>query len=222
MFFRSKKSKEEGRAAAPGNPAVPGPQPPPLPESNSRTADLNAPIAAPTATSSTQVPNSVAPAAATEDQTRQGAAYSARLRASFGEIVSLLMRTPAYKSMALGSLDNVVVPAVVSGQFLIAQAQSKSNGLTAPVAAVLWASVSEEVDRRLSSELDRPVQLQSNEWRSGDVPWLILTVGDQRMVNELIAQLQKTSCKGRTIKTRTKSPDGRVTVREIQVRPADS
>lgn len=136
-------------------------------------------------------------------QFKQRAARSKHLQASFGEIVGLLMRTPKLERLTLSSLEQMVVPAITTGQFMIAEAQAKDSGFMTPVAAVLWASVSEEIDRRLSDNTGEPVKLDPKDWKSGDIPWAILAAGDQRVLKALVQRIQETALKGRQLKFRS-------------------
>lgn len=57
------------------------------------------------------------------EQLRRKAGAAKRLAASFGEIVAVLMRLPKYRSHSLGDLEWLVMPAVVTGRFLLAEAR---------------------------------------------------------------------------------------------------
>jgi hypothetical protein len=72
-----------------------------------------------------------------EEKRRANAAASKRLSAAFGEIVSILMRSPKHRATSLSDLEWLVVPPVVMGQFCLAEARSKTNGLITPVGVVL-------------------------------------------------------------------------------------
>jgi hemolysin-activating ACP:hemolysin acyltransferase len=87
---------------------------------------------------------------------------------ALGQIVTILMRSPQHKQHPLADLEWLVLPAVLSGQCRVARAQQ--SGIAVPVGVALWASVSTAVDQRLS-DLSVPWRLQSDEWRSGDIPW---------------------------------------------------
>jgi cytolysin-activating lysine-acyltransferase len=140
-----------------------------------------------------------------------------QMAAAFGEIVTLLMRSPAEKHHSLADLEWLVVPAVARGQYALAEAQSKETGATAPVGAVLWALVSEEIDKRLS-DLSVPVRLKPNEWRSGDIPWIIQVSGDMKILGGLIQQLSQKTFKNRQPKMRVRGADGKVTVGHLEIR----
>jgi cytolysin-activating lysine-acyltransferase len=137
---------------------------------------------------------------------------SARATLVFGQVISLLMRSPEYKHFSLTDLEWLVVPPIRLGQCGVAEAKMQEDGLAVPVAAALWASVSAEVDRRLSSELEKPMRLRPDEWRSGDILWLISAVGEARMVPQFLKQLERTAFKGRDVKLRTRGRDGKTMV----------
>jgi cytolysin-activating lysine-acyltransferase len=108
-----------------------------------------------------------------------------------------------------------VVPALLTGQFSIAEAKAQPEGTTVPVGVVLWASVSPEVDKRLSEQFTSPVRLRPDEWRSGDQIWLIDAAGDPRVLNGLMQRLGETSLKGRKIKSWGQGEDGKPLVRTL-------
>ena len=158
---------------------------------------------------------STAPTAVPElsaEARRQGAVASKTVMAAFGEVTTLLMRSPQFKQQSLADLEWLAVPAVMSGQFLVAEAQSKTSGLMAPVAMVLWAAVSAEVDARLAAATDGPLRLKAEEWRSGDNLWVIEAVGEPQLVQALLKRLLATAAKGRPIKMRTRARDGSMRV----------
>lgn len=147
-----------------------------------------------------EAPTKPSPEQIAEVQRR--AAKSKQLQASFGGIVGLMMRSSEFRQVTLADLEHLVLPALTNGQFTIAEAQEKKSGLMTPVAAILWASVSEEVDQRLSKTQDQPLKLAPSEWKTGDIPWLIAAVGDQRLINALQQRLQETTLKDRPLKSR--------------------
>lgn len=141
-----------------------------------------------------------------DPQFQKRAAKSKRMQAAFGEIVTLLMRSPQFKGMPLAALDKLVVPPVAAGQIMIAEAQHKETGIVAPAAAILWASVSDEVDQRLSEGQGKPLNLSPQDWKSGDNPWLIISAGDPRLVKPLVERLQKNVPEGKKLKSLSISP----------------
>ena len=119
------------------------------------------------------------------------------------------MRSPKHKQRPLADLEWLVLPAVLSAQFRIAKAQQ--SGIAVPVGVALWASVSPAVDQRLS-DLSAPWRLQPDEWRSGDIPWLVELVADTRTQQALLKHLGETVFKGREIKMRMRGADGKMQI----------
>jgi hemolysin-activating ACP:hemolysin acyltransferase len=159
-----------------------------------------------------------------EDKTKQSlgadellkrAADAKKRMALFGEIVMILMRSAQFRTLSLAELEALVVPAFINNQFLVVETQSKESGLVAPVGAALWAVVSAEVDRRLSTHLDQPIKLALNEWRGGNIPWLVAVAGDARVINPTLQKFRETVLKGSPLKLRAKDKDGREAVRTL-------
>jgi cytolysin-activating lysine-acyltransferase len=146
---------------------------------------------------------------------RKQAAASKLISASFGEIVGVLMRSQHYRTYTLADLEWLVVPAVLSNQFMVAEARAKDGGFTSPVGVVLWANVSPEVDRRLAADLTQPPRLQPNEWKSGEIAWLIDAVGAQQAVQGMVQRVRGQVFKGRPVKVRTMGQDGQPTLRVL-------
>jgi hemolysin-activating ACP:hemolysin acyltransferase len=141
----------------------------------------------------------------------QPSADELRFVATFGRIVSVLMRSAHYKHYSLSDLEWLVVPPMRLGQCAVMEATV--NGRQAPVAVALWASASDEVDKRLSEDLNIPIKLRPDEWRSGDVLWLIDAVGEANAIPHLLRQVQETAFKARDVKMRTVDANARPIVR---------
>ena len=137
-----------------------------------------------------------------ESQVRRRVSDSKALHAAFGEIVNLLMRTPEFKHLPLLTLEGLVLPSLISGQFAILEGQEMGQSIVAPMAVILWASVSEDVDQKLSGNSNSPTKLTAKDWKSGDVPWIILAVGDERFVTKLKSHVEKRVLNGRQFKYR--------------------
>lgn len=105
-----------------------------------------------------------------------------------------------------------MAPAVLTRQFRVAQARSKQTGYTAPIAVVLWACVSPEVDRRLTDEIDQPLKLLALDWTSGEIIWIADAFGDPRAIEALLKQLIDTQWAGHSVKLRTRTQEGKASV----------
>jgi cytolysin-activating lysine-acyltransferase len=111
------------------------------------------------------------------DKLQVGAAASALVSAAIGEIAVVYSRSPEHKHYALVDIEWLILPAVLRGQFYVAQAARKDTGFRAPIAVATWAFVSEEVDRRLSADLTHRIRLRPDEWKCGDIAWIVDLVG---------------------------------------------
>jgi hemolysin-activating ACP:hemolysin acyltransferase len=158
---------------------------------------------------------SAAPSLATEELRRR-AALAKQVSSSFGDIVTLLMRSESERGRSLGDLEWMVIPALQAGQFAVAEAQAKDTGVVAPVGAVLWAMVSESVDQRLSANPDQPLKLDPADWRSGQIPWIIAAFGEAKVVGGLLQQLAKTVFTAQPAKLRARGEDGRPCIARLE------
>ncbi|HFQ16090.1 MAG TPA: toxin-activating lysine-acyltransferase [Rhodobacteraceae bacterium] len=130
----------------------------------------------------------------------------------FGEIISVMMSSPGYKHYSLADLEWLVMPAIFNNQFIIAEASAKEGAPPAPVALALWAKVSEEVDAKLSENLERPWRLRPDEWNSGDIVWLLDAIGPSKIINAIVEQLRTTRLAGQSVKLRGRDEKGTLTV----------
>ncbi len=158
----------------------------------------------------------------TEEQLEAARKNAKLAAAAFGEITSLLMRTNPYNDMPIKDLNWLVGPAVATGQFALAEAREKATGNSMPVAAVLWAMVSEDIDKRLTDDTSfEPLRLESKEWRSGDIPWIICAVGEQQVVSTLLQRLAKSTFKDNPARIRGRSEDGKIVVGRLRFKDSD-
>lgn len=134
----------------------------------------------------------------------------------FAQAVAVLMRDQTYRNMPLKDLEFLLVPAVASGQCVIAHAKVGEKGPSIPVALALWASVSPEVEKILGENLDKPLQLKPNQWKSGDQTWLITLAGEPKVMGGFMKQLLEKDLKGKRVKMRTIDKDGKREVKVLQ------
>ncbi|MEQ1652886.1 MAG: toxin-activating lysine-acyltransferase [Hyphomicrobium sp.] len=142
--------------------------------------------------------------------------------AAFGRVMALLMASPRHSAMTLSEASAYVTPALALGQIAMMGAQQADSGPMALAAAAWWAFVSPEVDQRLSESREPHLKLASSEWKCGDQPWVIDTIGDPRLVNELVKRLAVSNFKGKPAKLRAFLPDGRIAVGRLEPKPAQT
>ena len=161
----------------------------------------------------TEVPSSALPPRATHPRQQR----KILMAQTFSQIIAVLMRDANFKNLRLVDLEWLVLPAIMSGQFKLGHAQvkkdkDKDDGISVPVAVALWADVSEEVNKRLSENLEGQIQIMPNEWSSGDHRWLIAAAGDKRAVGPFLKHLSKTEFNNQEVKLRTQGDDATVKI----------
>jgi hemolysin-activating ACP:hemolysin acyltransferase len=128
------------------------------------------------------------------------------------QIIGVLMRSQHFRQYTLGDLEWLVIPPVMAGQYRIGEVKTKNEGATLPVAVLLWAKVSAEVDERLAQSDSPTLRLRPEDWTSGDILWLTHAAGEPRFVRHLLKQISETAFKGLAVKTRARGEDGKVVV----------
>lgn len=174
----------------------------------------------PAAVQQPAAPPTEAPAGLAPEAMKNAAAVSKAVMAAFGEIVTVLMRTQDHRGKPLSDLEWLAVPAVTTGQFALAEAQSKTNGMMAPVGLILWASVSPEVDARLRANLASGLTLKPEDWKSGDILWVVEAVGDPKILQAMLQRTSQNEWKGRPANLRIRDKDGVVKAGVLSQKPA--
>jgi len=141
------------------------------------------------------------------DPARVGAALSKLFAASIGDVVVVLSRSPAHKHYSLADIEWMVMPPLAAGQFYVVEAADKKRGFRAPVAVMTWALVSEEVDARLQEAAGQRVRLRPDEWKSGDIAWLIDAVGSAEGVKAGLRWLKEGPFKEKPLKMILRGPE---------------
>jgi cytolysin-activating lysine-acyltransferase len=148
-------------------------------------------------------------------------AFSQQLVMGLGSIASVLMASPQHRYSFLADLEwpgalarqtDTVLPALATGQFSLADARDQTTGFSAPVGAVLWAMVSEEVDQRLTAQPGYPIRLRPQDWRSGNIPWLVEAIGEPRAVAAMVKTLIERQFPEVGLKAVVRGDDGKARV----------
>jgi len=147
-----------------------------------------------------------------DEELKKRAEVWQRLATTRGELVALMLRSPRHRDEQLSDLSWLMFPPLRTSQYALIRAQSKAHGTTSPIAAVFWATVSSEVDKRLSEKLDEPIRLAPAEWKSGDILWLVEAVGHARGIAALVQRLRAREWKDKPVKARVKGANGGVEV----------
>lgn len=141
----------------------------------------------------------------------------AKLKAAvFGEIMSVMLQSPRHSKVTLGTLARQMVPAFMSDQYVLARAQA--DDVDVPPTAVgvaFWASVSDEVDQRLSADPHEPIEIKADEWRSGDIVWLLDIVAAPQVSAALVKSIREKVGPDKQIKVRAADADGKPSVKVL-------
>lgn len=141
----------------------------------------------------------------------------AKLKAAvFGEIMSVMLQSPRHKNVTLETLARQMVPAFMSDQYVLARAQA--DNVDVPPTAVgvaFWASVSDEVDSRLSADPLEPIEIKPDEWRSGDIIWLLDIVAAPQVSAALVKSIREKVGADKVIKVRAANADGKPSVKTL-------
>lgn len=97
-----------------------------------------------------------------------------------GEVTWLLTQSQIHKQLFIGDLEWFVMPPLLLEQFRV------FNGNQHPVGVAFWARVSEETDARLRAGA---FKLRVDEWKGGDIPWLIELIAPFGGQDEMMADM---------------------------------
>lgn len=139
-----------------------------------------------------------------EEMRQKIASLRSRVRESFGVVTMAMMMLPRYRHQSLADLQHLVLEPLLQDRIAIAHpraGEDKKEGELADVAGIaIWASVSEEVDRKIRDQIRAgvfPVRLKPEEWRSGEINWLLDVIApDQRTITAVIANFRQVLGKG--------------------------
>ena len=132
-----------------------------------------------------------------------------RFNATLGQIVTVMLASPQHRHAFMTDLEWYALPAIATNQAVIAEQRDKTAAMSGPIAAVLFASVSAEVDQCLMARQDYRLRLKPEEWASGPIPWLVEAIGDAHAANQLVTQLLTQRFKATGMKAISRGADGK-------------
>lgn len=131
------------------------------------------------------------------------------VNAAVADAVGLLMRSDRHRHYSLADLEWLLLPPLKLDQVAFAYVRPTLEGAVgdakpgeAPpvaVAMVTWAAVSPEVSAKLNAQkkAGQPYRLAPNEWRCGKEARIIDTIGDEKLIKDLVEKVrQKLESKG--------------------------
>ena len=108
-----------------------------------------------------------------------------------GMLLHRALTFASHTASGMAPRDHLVTREITRGWPHTRTARSRLSATTAWLweylsEQMLWASVSEDVYKLLSAAAAQPLRLKPQEWKSGDTLWVILAVGDQRVVQGML------------------------------------
>src|SRR5215467_8862261 len=118
MIFGSKKNTANGKTAATA------------PSSAEPATKPSQAIPSVKSTASTGRPEPSTAGQQVSEEAKRRATIALQLSAAFAQIVTVLLRSPQHKHLALADLEWLVYPPLTTGQFAIANLQKKEGGVS--------------------------------------------------------------------------------------------
>lgn len=111
----------------------------------------------------------------------------AQVHSSIGQVVLAMSSVPRYRNHSLADLAHLVIDPLVRDCISIASPKPAEGAdpemALAPAAIAIWASVSDEVDKKIKEQIKAgafPVRLKVMDWKSGDKIWLLDIIAPTR------------------------------------------
>jgi len=144
--------------------------------------------------------------AAHDDVTTRLRTVRTMLHATVGQVVLAMSAVPRYRNQALADISHLVIDPLIRDRVAIAHSASKMDEketALSPAAVAIWASVSHEVDEKIKEQIKSnafPVRLKADEWKSGDIVWLLDVIAPSReMATSVLSNFSKVA-KSETVK----------------------
>ena len=106
-------------------------------------------------------------------------------------------------------------------QFYVVQAANQETCFRAPIAFVTWALVSEAVDRRVEADLGQRIRLKPEEWKSGEIAWIVDLVGAPAGMRQALQWLKAGPPRKRPVKVVMRDAKGAARVETIDARDTE-
>jgi cytolysin-activating lysine-acyltransferase len=123
------------------------------------------------------------------------------IESTLGAISILSMKSQSHKYVFAGDYEWLFLPSIALKQFALFRSNKNE-----PVAFVSWASVSEEVEKRLAVGITK---LQPKDWNSGDRLYIIDIISPFASQQEVLTQLNNNQLKDKEVKILSPKKDGK-------------
>lgn len=138
--------------------------------------------------------------------------------ADAGQMMSVFCADPRYRDLTGQSLFIKIMPALSAGQYAIVRRPMTLEGsdqtLPGPVAAVLWARVSDDIHAGFLAATEIP-RVSLGDWNSGDHFWIIDAPGDPRIAGKAVEALQRSQFGRNVVNVFVFEGPGKLTIRQL-------
>jgi cytolysin-activating lysine-acyltransferase len=121
----------------------------------------------------------------------------ALLHRTYGQIILALSSVDHYQSKPVSALTSLVLEPLLQDRLIVARSSKDSDINTDDglLGLVAWANVSAAVDTKIREQIAAgtfPVALDREDWRSGDIHWLLDVIApNEAAASKVIAGLGK-------------------------------
>ncbi|MCG6859032.1 MAG: toxin-activating lysine-acyltransferase [Salaquimonas sp.] len=131
------------------------------------------------------------------------AALRSRIHSTFAQVAFSMMNLPRYRHQTLADLGPMVLDPILHDRMAIAMSRpagEDQKGPEATVGVAIWASVSDEVDRKIREQVKAgvfPTRLKADEWACGETVWLLDVIApSQKLATAVLANFRQVAGEG--------------------------
>ncbi|WP_425406080.1 toxin-activating lysine-acyltransferase [Hwanghaeella sp.] len=124
------------------------------------------------------------------------------------EILWLMTQTASHRHFFLADAEWLIFAPVARSRFRMYR-----DDKGAPAGCVLWASLSEEVEKRVEAGASR---LAPADWTSGENLWIIDVIAPKGKAAGMVEDMRNTVFKGRRFKFHATDQDGKRVVKTVE------
>jgi len=122
------------------------------------------------------------------------------IESALGALSILSMKSQSHRYVFTGDYEWLFLPPIALKQFVLFR-----NNKNEPIAFVSWASVSAEVEKRISSGITK---LQPKDWNSGDKIYIMDIVSPFASQKEILIELNQNQLKDKEVRVLSPKKDG--------------
>ncbi|MBF0354606.1 MAG: toxin-activating lysine-acyltransferase [Alphaproteobacteria bacterium] len=116
-----------------------------------------------------------------------------------GDVVWLMTHSPTHKHLFIADMEWLVLPPLMLRQCSLLRQGGR------PFAFISWATVSEEVEARISMG---QLRMGPQDWRSGEQAWIIDMIAPFGGGEQALKEIRERVFAGRKVKALQPAPDG--------------